>query len=271
MTNFVSGVRRRLGRSPFLPAVFTTWRTVREWSPMLVARNWTARRNAAIPIPPGNLIFSATATRDVGWFLRAGKLSAQSFRDALTDLGRPIESFRTVLDMGCGCGRVLRQWDGVVGPRFFGTDYNPAGIEWARANLKGISFGTNQLAPPLRYENQAFDLVYAVSVFTHLPEALQRPWIEEMHRILEPGGVLMLTLSGEAELGRVTAGERERFKSGHLVVVDPRYAGTNLCGVFHPESYVRRNWSDLFRVSRIYPEGGLGSPRQDLYVFERVG
>src|SRR2546423_15586587 len=131
MTQFVSSVRRRLSRVPFLlPYAFVAWRVMREWTPLLLLRNLQARRRSVTPIPPGRLIFSATGTRNVEWFLRAGKLSADSFRNALNELDRPIETFHDVLEFGCGCGRVLRHWNGTRGPHFHGTDYNPAWPEW---------------------------------------------------------------------------------------------------------------------------------------------
>lgn len=271
MTQFVSSARRWIGIAPFLlrPA-FVAWRTLRGWSPSLVLRNRAARRSASIPIPPNRLIFSATTTRDVNWFLNSGESTAACFRSALAAEGRPIESFRAVLDLGCGCGRVLRQWHGIAGPRFYGTDYNPAGVFWAEKHLKYVTFATNQLEPPLPYGDSAFDLVYAVSVFTHLPDAMQRAWIEEIHRVLEPGGILLLTLSGEGDLERVSKKDRERFAKGDLVVLDERYAGTNMCGTYHPEEYVRQRWTDLFVIRHMYPEGAGGSPRQDLYVFEKL-
>lgn len=270
MTQLVSSLRRRFSHIPFLlPIAFVAWRTLREWTPMLVWRNLKERRNASVPIPPGGLIFSATGTRDVDWFLRSGKMSAESFRAALSDIQRPIGSFANVLDLGCGCGRVLRHWTDVRGPLFFGTDYNAAGPTWGQKNLRHVTFGVNQLTPPLEYPDEKFDLVYAVSVFTHFPLSLQRAWIEEMHRIIQPGGILMLTLSGEGDFARLTDSDRLLFRKGELVEIDPRYAGTNMCSAYHPEAFVRRHWSDLFRVRKIYKEGALGSPRQDLYVFER--
>jgi SAM-dependent methyltransferase len=152
----------------------------------------------------------------------------------------------------------------------FGTDYNPAGPDWGRKNLPGVSFAANQLTPPLPYPDRKFDLVYAVSVFTHFPRGLQRAWIEEMHRVIEPGGILMLTLSGEGDFARLTQRERELFRKGELVEIDPGYAGTNMCSAYHPEEFVRSNWGDLFQTRKVYKEGALGSPRQDLYVLERL-
>lgn len=270
MTQLASRIRRGLGGSALLPLAFVVWRNMKGWSPQLAVRNKRARQASKLPIPPGRLIFSATGTRDVSWFLRTGELTVQGLRAALDDLKRPIESFRAVLDLGCGCGRVLRQWSAVPGPHFFGTDYNPDGVKWAAENLESINLSTNGIEASLPFADAMFDLVYAISVFTHLPEALQRPWIAELHRVIEPGGVLLLTLSGEGDVKRMTDAERERFNQGELIVIDAQYAGTNMCGVYHPASYVRTHWGDLFGIRRIYPQGALGVPRQDLYVLERL-
>jgi SAM-dependent methyltransferase len=224
-----------------------------------------------LPIPPDSLVYSATATRDVEWFLRSGEGFARALQNALNEIGRPIGSFSRVLDFGCGSGRVMRQWSTIEGPAFYGCDYNPRSVAWDKENLDFAHFSQNFLEPPLPHESRFFDLCYSVSVFTHLPDALQRPWIEELHRVLAAGGILVLTLSGRGDLGRLTDAEQARFEDAQLVVVDASLAGTNMCGVYHPPEYVRREWSDLFRLLRHYPSGAEGSPNQDLYIFERVG
>ena len=136
-TQRATQLRRRITAVGLLPVAFVAWRTMREWSPRLVLRNRRLRKefHNRTRIPPGNLIFSATGTRDVNWFLESGEKMADAFRSALKSIGRPIESFDSVFELGCGCGRVLRQWTNVEGPMFFGSDYNPAGIEWAKENI----------------------------------------------------------------------------------------------------------------------------------------
>ena len=79
-----------------------------------------------------------------------------------------------------------------------------------------------------------------------------------------------MTLSGHGDFRRVTKSEADKFEMGELVVVDPELAGSNMCAVYHPEAYVRREWSDLFTLLRKYPQGAGGVPNQDLYLFERV-
>jgi SAM-dependent methyltransferase len=221
------------------------------------------------PIPPDALIFSATGTHDVRWFLESGVATANALRVALENIGQPIDSFDRVYELGCGCGRVLRQWVHVDGPSFYASDYNPKGVQWAKENLGFVSFAVNKLEPPLPYQSEFFDFCYAISVFTHLPESMQRPWLLEMHRVLKPGGILAVTLSGEGDLTRITEDEQRRFRNGELIVVDEKFAGTNMCGVYHPESYVRRIWSDKFDIVSFLPKGAKGVPMQDLYILRR--
>jgi SAM-dependent methyltransferase len=267
-----SRLRRYISRLGLLPLAFVVWRTLREWSPDLVRHNRDARKRNkdGVPIPPSSLLFSAAGSRSVEWFLNSSAQTAGAFREALTALGRPVESFKSVLDFGCGCGRVMRQWARVRGPRFTGCDYNEQAIGWDQQNLRFARFERNSLLPPLPFESDSFDLCYAVSVFTHLPSNLQRPWIEELRRVLSPNGILMLTLSGRGDFRRLTEADRESFDDGNLVVLDPKFAGTNMCGVYHPEAYVRREWSDIFELVSYYPEGAKGSPKQDLFVFRRL-
>lgn len=271
MTQLESRLRRYLARFGVLNVAFVVWRTVKTWTPSTIRKNLAARRRSPLPVPPDSLIFSATATRDVEWFLASGAVFANALRSALVEAGRPLESFARALDFGCGTGRVVRQWSKLKAPAVFGCDYNARSVAWARANLQFASFSENHLEPPLAYDAGFFDLAYSVSVFTHLPASLQRPWIEEMHRVIAPGGILVLTLSGRGDFARLTDAERSRFENGELIVLDAAYAGTNMCGVFHPIQYVRREWGDLFSLLRHYPSGAHGSPNQDLYVFVRVG
>ena len=266
-----SRLRRYVSRIGLLPVAFVIWRTLREWSPQLARRNRQARREPSetLPIPPSSLIFSAAGSREVKWFLDSGKMAANCFKGALLDMDRPIESLSSVLDFGCGCGRVMRQWESVQGPAFSGCDYNEKAIKWDQENLRFASFKKNNLQPPLPFGGASFDFCYGISVFTHLPASSQRPWIEELHRVVAPNGILILTLSGRGDFRRLTKENRNLFESGKLVVLDAKFAGTNMCGVYHPIEYVRREWSDLFELRMHLPQGAMGSPHQDLFVFRR--
>src|SRR5712691_5704057 len=94
-----------------------------------------------------------------------------------------------------------------------GCDYNRRLVEWCQRHLRFGRFEVNDLRPPLPYPDGRFDLVYALSVFTHLPEELQRPWIEELLRILEPGGHLILSLHGQRYRDELRPEERRGHRA----------------------------------------------------------
>jgi SAM-dependent methyltransferase len=128
----------------------------------------------------------------------------------------------------------------------------------------------NQLEPPLRYEDGQFDLVYAISVFTHLPHDLERAWIAELSRIVAPAGLLLLTTHGDSYADRLEADERPLYDSGEPVVRWPGVAGSNLSTTFHPESYVRERFAPELELLELTPDGGtVGSRQQDLVVFRK--
>ena len=76
--------------------------------------------------------------------------------------------------------------DELPGSEIAGTDYNPDTIAWCRANIAGIRFELNGLAPPLAFDDAQFDFVYGISVLTHLSEAMQFAWFDELHRVTKP-------------------------------------------------------------------------------------
>ena len=169
--------------------------------------------------------------------------------------GVEMRDFEALLDFGCGCGRVIRQWRSLAGTDLHGTDYNPYLIEWCRRHLPFASFTTNDLSPSLSYEDETFDFVYAISIFTHLDEPLQVPWMSELRRVTKPGGFLLVTLNGASKLERLGedqlgAEQRQRFAAGELVVLRAHLPGTTACAAFHPErDYVRRHWPSISRLS----------------------
>ena len=125
-----------------------------------------------------------------------------------------ISQFETILDFGCGCGRVMRKWINLTETELNGCDYNSKLIKWCKRNLPFAIFNTNKLMPPLPYNDQKFDFVYTISVFTHLTEELQKLWLIELARVLRPEGYLIITLHGENRSGDLTPEQKKRSTRG---------------------------------------------------------
>jgi SAM-dependent methyltransferase len=263
-------VRDGLVRLGLADLAFRLFGVASRAQPSSILANARYRRLGApdqLPIPPANLIFLVAGSADISWFLKAGALAAASITEALGKKGVAVEELGSILDFGCGCGRVLRNWHSLSSTRICGVDYNAALVEWCRVNLPFAEMRTNQLSPPLPYGDAEFDLVYALSVFTHLTEELQVAWIHELTRVLKPGGHLVISTHGESYLHRLNDQERQQFAAGRLVVKNNTKApGSNTCSAYHPTAYVRDRMAAGLELIDFSPEGAKGNPQQDLYL-----
>jgi SAM-dependent methyltransferase len=80
--------------------------------------------------------------------------------------------------------------------RPYGIDIDQDNIAWAREHLPEVSLLHGPLMPPTPYPANEFDLVYGISVMTHLTRTIQEAWLQEICRILRPGGLALLTFAG---------------------------------------------------------------------------
>ena len=258
---------RLLDRLGLIGPAFRSW----EWSQaMLAGGRPTTDPDDALPVPPPRLIVRVAGTADVGWFIESGRLGAASVRGALQRQGVELEDLDTMLDFGCGCGRVTRNWVGLTSVHVSGTDLNGPAVDWCRRYLPFARFEENGLEPPLVFGDDSFDLVYALSVFTHLTADLQVAWRDELRRVIRPGGFLLVTTHGTSYLPRLEREERERFERGELVVRWADVAGTNLCSAYHPEAYLRGPFADGFELLELEAQGATGNPTQDLVVLRKL-
>lgn len=219
------------------------------------------------PIPPPEEIYLVTGAEDASWFLRSGEIHTRIIRDLLRKNGLVIEEFDSLLDFGCGCGRLIRHWNMLERPAIHGTDYNPRLTSWCEKNLDFARFRVNDLVGELKYESGKFDLVYAFSVFTHLTEDQQSFWIEELARVLRPGGHLLITTHGERFIEKLSPDDVKRYREGYLVVRREEEAGSNRCAAFHPESYVRERLAGNLSVIDCRP--GTEECSQDMYLLRK--
>jgi SAM-dependent methyltransferase len=266
-------LRHAVSRFRLAPAALAVYEGVARVNPVVALSNLKFRSGGApdgLPIPPAHMRFLVAGSTDIQWFLNGGGLGAQAVQEVLAQRKVRLGTSQAILDFGCGCGRVTRYWRGATEARVCGTDYNASLIDWSRLNLPFAEFQVNELAPPLRYADNAFDLVYALSVFTHLTEHLQMAWIGELTRVLRPHGLLVFSTHGERYLHRLNESERRRFAAGQLVVRDDVSSpGSNSCSAYHPMTYVRDHLAGQLEVIDFKPEGARGNPHQDLYVLRK--
>ncbi len=107
---------------------------------------------------------------------------------------RDIAESVQVLDYGCGWGRIIRFFlRNVDHNNLYGCDCYPEAIEIAKRHNRWCTFEVVGPFPPTRFQPNKFDLIYLYSVFSHLSEDLHLALLQEFHRVLKPGGILIAT------------------------------------------------------------------------------
>ncbi len=223
-------------------------------------------QRARVSVPDDDRRFRVIGDRDLTGFLNTGATDFHRVSEVVQKLtGRPLWAFDKVLDWGVGCGRLARHFPEQHANALTGCDIDHDNVEWCEANLNG-RFVTSSLVPPLPFADGTFDVVYGVSIFTHLRQALQDQWLAELRRITRVGGLVLTTVHGE------TAVEFFRLRPREYAYLKAEIARTGLLvssgngqldgfvekpreyvNVFHDRRYVERHWSRYFDVLRVIP------------------
>ncbi len=123
----------------------------------------------------------------------SGNLAAQSIAGLLSQY-KNLDKHTSILDWGCAAGRVIRWLPKYVSSNLYGCDINCNYIYWCQKYLNNIGIFTQCSSfPHLPFRDNTFDIIYGLSVFTHINQLIDM-WLLELKRILKPGGMLLITL-----------------------------------------------------------------------------
>ena len=178
------------------PAMGWALRRARELAdPWLRDRPRSAHRTGA-PLPPRRLRARAGAP-GARAFVEGGRQTAAELAALVRAAGREPVDLRSVLDFGCGAARVLPHFAELAPEAAcVGCDVDEAAIQWAARHRRRLGWSLTSFQPPLPYADGSFDLVYSVSVFSHLDRGVAVLWLDELRRVLAPDGLALLSVHG---------------------------------------------------------------------------
>ncbi len=285
----VAEVEQRIGENPELSALYSPDFPPAGRRHLILALGAYLRVPAVLertglkPIAPPEEVHAMSR----GPIAAAGGLyEADMVADALASGGVEIETLGSGLDFGCSSGRVVNvlaaaypelEWNG--------CDPNRGAIAWADANLPGIRFFQSADHPPLPLADGSLGLGVAISIWSHFEPHLGLEWFREMHRLIRPGGCLVMTTHGLTSIGLyatlgLRAPEQSRliadalYRDGHWYAAEFGEQGD--WGVTNPSwgtAFLSPEWvlaqlSPGWRVLEFAP--GRNQDNQDVYVLQRV-
>lgn len=221
------------------------------------------------PLPPWDIAYDAFAGLVPGFYVSLGTFHAKRISTYITKYLNP-QSALTVVDWGCGPARVLRRMPETLGVQhqFIGLDYNDKTIAWGQAAFPEITFRKNELSPPLPLLDESVDVLYCISVFTHLSEELTKLYIADIYRVLKSGGILIATLHGDMNAQNLTLAEYEKYAKGIYVERGNVTEGKRIYVSYHPPSFVKNAFGS-FNVLQRDKENESESFAQEWWVFQK--
>ena len=194
----------------------------------------------------------------------------QAIEGMLNRNGFSLKRFKSILDFGCGYGRVTRYlFELAPDAKIYGCEVNSNLVEQCKRSLPAGNFIVNQPTPPLDFPDAAFDFIYSWSLFTHLSEPNHIAWLQELACKLKPGGVMLHTTHGYECLKRMAVFNPERLIKHEIPCPLEEFVSTSLCYHYAFESqfpeygytiiskdYIMKNWASYSGINLVdYSEG----------------
>ncbi len=186
---------------------------------------------------------------EIDVYFATGLRTALTHLHELRDHGLDPRQFGRILEMGVGLGRLIRHYFPFKA-ELFGCDVTPSVLDFVQRSLGDrVRTIRNDTHPPLPFNNESFDFVFANSVFTHIRFGETRAWIKELSRIVRPGGgVIVSVFNPDVHLAHLAPREfdglveaDDYFEWGRDDTVRENY-------VFIRDSLLFELWSEHFRV-----------------------
>jgi SAM-dependent methyltransferase len=218
-----------------------------------------------LPVPPIEL-----AARVGGAYGDYESIGAQQrvFIESMLPDGWSYEG-KSVLDFGCGTGRTLTAFASETAhATFAGCDIHAESIDWANRELSPpFRFFVCTEKPPLDQPDASYDLIYAMSVFTHITTEWSR-WLIELHRVLRPDGIAVISALGPAMAQQILG--RDWDDRIGMAILD-LHKDWSIGGpdVLLSEWWIREHWGRAFDIVRFQPCDPAAGAGHDLVTLRR--
>ena len=213
----------------------------------------------------------------VAAYLSAGAQIARTVETFARAQWAEFDGSWSMLDFGCGYGRVTRFLSAALGssnagPHIWASDLLADSLHFQREELGVASFSSHTDPGKVAWPQDSFDFIYVGSLFTHLPRQTFDIWLETLFERVSADGVLLFSVHDLRLKPSGVAVDAEGFafvESSESREIDHAVYGSTWLG----RSALRRAIAELTRRSgsslhwRRYPRALCGF--QDLVAVSR--
>ena len=178
-------------------------------------------------------------------YLADGWRTLSELMQLMEAVDRPLLRVGTVLEFASGHGRFTRHLVKALGAeRVTVSDVVPDAMDFAQQVL-GVTALVSTAEPEALRWPQRYDLVFVLSLFSHLPRTTWAAWLNKLWEAVGPGGLLVFTTHGTEAARRagVTLDEQGYFfaPSSESNAIAAQEYGTT----FTDERFVRAQLGEL--------------------------
>ncbi|CAN7507566.1 class I SAM-dependent methyltransferase [Acidovorax delafieldii] len=221
---------------------------------------------------------------DIFGFFRSHHSSRNPLRDYLADgwrtlselmllleaVDQPLLRTPRVLEFASGHGRFTRHLVKALGPsRVVVSDVVPNAVEFSRSTFGVDGFLSTSVPESVQWPAR-YDLVFVLSLFSHLPSATWSRWLKVLYEAVAPGGLLVFSTHGikAADFDHVTLDEDGYFfaASSESTAIDEQEYGTT----FTSEAFVLARIAETVGADRLVHKAPVHFwNHQDAYVLRK--
>ncbi|HMH24903.1 MAG TPA: class I SAM-dependent methyltransferase [Puia sp.] len=226
--------------------------------------------NPGLIIPPDYLLYE-TYRLDYEQFFKDGEATAKEIMD-WTKIYISGE-LSGILDWGCGISRVATHVHKFTDAEtsVYACDINARMIEFGKNHYPDISYSIIPYTPPTTYDSSSFDLVYALSVFTHIEATQQNLWIKEIHRILKDKAVFLFTTHGKFYDPKLLEPEKQFLDQNGFFTKSYSKKGHRMMTTYNSAGSFRSQLQPYFEILEFH-DGASDPTRtggQDLWIVRK--
>lgn len=217
---------------------------------------------------PSNRDLFETFKLDYELFFTDGLIAAKEIVAYYHLYSLPQTEKTYVLDWGCGIGRVIQHIPAILPNSIcYGADINKKRIEWNRIHIYNILFDTIEYKQ-LPYPSSFFNLIYGISVLTHIHSTEQLFWIKELERIMQPGAVAILSTHGNHYYNQLSTKEQQLINCNGSFTNEYKKEGHHLMTTYNDPVAFRNLLLEYFEIKAYYE--GKSHPEklggQDIWI-----